>query len=73
MSFWKKLFGIVDAPAPEPARSPTAREISQVDVHVARYQRALDQCTKGQARREELQAYLTYWQAVAAAAALKPE
>lgn len=44
---------------------PAARDRARAAYHVARFERALAQCAKGEARRAELAAWLKYWQAVA--------
>ncbi len=44
----------------------------KIDLHVARFTRAIDQCNNP-AKLQELQRNLAYWQALKAAAALNPE
>ncbi|RIK92885.1 MAG: hypothetical protein DCC73_11445 [Proteobacteria bacterium] len=44
---------------------PSTRDRARAAIHVARFERALAQCAKGEARRAELAAWLEYWQAVA--------
>lgn len=47
---------------PDPAPRRTDRE--KVQFHIDRFERALAQCTKGEAREAELRANLDYWTAL---------
>lgn len=78
MGFWGKLFGIgaADIYPPEASSAelaphegpiiPTRTQLEKVDYHIARFERALDQCSNS-ARLEELRSNLAYWKAVKAA------
>lgn len=73
MSFFRKLFGFSVPSTEAPPRTISDRDREKADFHVRRFQRAIEQCEKGDARRAELANHLAYWKAVAAAVALRPE
>jgi len=70
MSWWDSLLRQLGWPEPpEPVASPAKVRTDQAAHHIARFTRALEQCTKGETRRAELQANLDYWTAIAEAEA----
>lgn len=60
MSFWRDLIGL---PQPEqpPAPDLTPVSLDKIDFHIARYESAVEQCTKGRDRLLALQRELNYW------------
>lgn len=57
----------VESATPLPMPMPGRTSAEKIDFHIARFQRALEQCVKGPRREAELQRNLDYWLAQKAA------
>lgn len=69
MSFWKTVLGWPDEPTEQPQEVVTAsdltdRDFNKCDAHIRRFSLAVEQCTKGPERKEELLRNLNFWKAV---------
>ena len=59
-----KLLGWPEYQDRIPRRIPGPRDIERCDFHIARFERAIEQCEKGPVRLAELRRNLEYWQTV---------
>jgi hypothetical protein len=59
---------------PPPAAAPIATDVTleKAEMHVRRFELALEQCEKGPEREAELRRNLDYWRAIQAAKELQP-
>ena len=76
MSWLDRLMGIPDPQVEPPSdplgfRPPSDRDMERVDFHIARYERAIEQCVKGPERLAELERGLAYWNAVKTVSEMK--
>lgn len=73
MSWLDRFKGTQQEEASVPPSTPTERQFAEAEFHIRRFALALEQCQKGDSRRNELQHNLDYWRAIKAAADMKPE